>query len=508
MLTDNKTANSVTRPETISINSSSTTGTSTNNSIDTNKLLSKKQQEQPTAKKQTPLEKYLDEYAEKLENKSPEELQKEKEQLERQKKKSLIIPIIFAILALIALITACILLPLMAAIAIAIPFAIGAITFVASGIIDYNIINKKIDRVNVKKSQLSLQEKTQLRGNNKALGTSIKQTTEKNIANNNKKNANNINNNLKNQDNTNNKNNNQNIQNDNKNDKNNVISNNVTANKKNNIIGNNIKNDNGNINNNKNKITTNNVDTKQNQATVASDSSNNIVNSKVATSNDKDTNIKSAMFDKNKINNQINQQQNTANSILQTKNKTTNDEQEAEEIRKDTLQSILNGTLDLYNNRPKNEEEYKKCREAVKNAKTQTEKAKSQQQMIKYEIWSQLSSTDQENYDQRIKKGKTPEKILKENISNNTNWQIDVYNKHLENEEQKNQSWLSAINPVNWLKTEPTIEEKRDAVKTAILGRQQKNGIKLSGVSQQTGNNYDSGAIKSKNMTTQANQIN
>ena len=163
-----------------------------NNKVSIDKLLNKKQQEQPTAKKQTPLEKYLDDYAQTLENKSPEELQKEKEQLERQKKKSLIIPIIFAILALIALITACILLPLMAAIAIAIPFAIGAITFVASGIIDYNTINQKIDRVNVKKSQLSLREKTQLRGNNKARGASIQQKasnnqitmTKNNIANN------------------------------------------------------------------------------------------------------------------------------------------------------------------------------------------------------------------------------------------------------------------------------------------------------------------------------------
>ena len=49
-------------------------------------------------------------------------------------------------------------------------------------------------------------------------------------------------------------------------------------------------------------------------------------------------------------------------------------------------------------------------------------------------------------YDQRIEKGKTPEKILEENIPNeNKNWQVVLYNKHLEKEEQKNQSIFSAM---------------------------------------------------------------
>lgn len=519
--------NKLDKTSTSSISTASTdisTEQKNNNKVSIDKLLNKKQQDQRTEKKQTPLEKYLDDYAKTLENKSPEDLEKERNKLEQQKKMSLIASIIFAILALVLLITACILLPLAPALVIAILSAIGAITAVASGIIDYNITNKKIDRVNVKKSQLYWQKKTPLRGNNKTPSASIRPnnsntkitTTEKNIANNNsagkedtKKHANSINNNiLKDQGNTNNINNNLNFQKNNT-YKNNIpsntnsISNNVTADKKSNIIGNNTKNDNGNINNNKNKITTNNVDTKQNQATVASDSSNNIVNSKVATSNDKDTNMKSAMFDKNKINIPNNQQQ-KANVVSQTKNKTTNDEQEAEKVRQDTLQSILNGTLDL-SDRPKSPEEYEQCRNALKTGKTQKDKAINQQQMIKYEIWNQLLSADQENYDRCIKNGKTPEQILEKNIHNDTTWQINVYNRHLEKEEQKNQSFLGAI--WNALKFEKTIQEKRQAVTTAILGQQQKNGIQLSGVGKQTGNNYNSGAITNENMKTQVKKI-
>lgn len=483
MPTDNKTADSVTRQETISINSSSTTNTGTNNSIDTNKLLSKKQQEQPTAKKQTPLEKYLDEYAEKLENKSPEELQKEKEQLERQKKKSLIIPIIFAILALIALITACILLPLMAAIAIAIPFAIGAITMVASGIIDYNIINKKIDRVNVKKSQLSLREKTQLRGNNKACGASIQQKasnnqitmTKNNIANNSsvveenaKKNTNNINNNIlkKDQGNTNNINNNQNLQKENKNNtlsNTNGMPNNVTDNTKNNTNSNNIKNDNSKANNEKAQT---------------------------------EINIK------NTSNNNSNHSATQARYIK-------DDNEAANLIYSQTAERVLKGTLDLSNH--PNEQEYNTFKQTFyKKTVNPRIKAHAQQQMIKYEIWNQLSQTSQQNCEQLIKEGKSPEEI-KDKVKDKANWQVNLYNKHLENEEQKNQSLLSAINPVNWIvsKNEKSIKEKRDAVKTAILkGSQQANGIQLSGISTTIGANHDSGAIKNKDTKTKVNQIN
>ena len=122
-----------------------------------------------------------------------------------------------------------------------------------------------------------------------------------------------------------------------------------------------------------------------------------------------------------------------------------------------------------------------------------------QQQIIKYNIWNQLSPKDQQAYEQLTKKGKSPEGILKQHIEN-TNWQVNSYNKHLENEEQKNQSLLSTINPVNWdiFKNEKNIKEKQNAVKTAILGQQQKNGIQISGISKQTGNNYNSGAITKK----------
>ena len=64
---------------------------------------------------------------------------------------------------------------------------------------------------------------------------------------------------------------------------------------------------------------------------------------------------------------------------------------------------------------------------------------------------------------------------------------------------------------MNWIvsKNEKSIKEKQEAVRTAILkGAQPKNGLQLSGVSQQTGNNYDSGAIENKDTKTKVNQIN
>ena len=459
-----------------------------NNKVSIDKLLNKKQQDQRTEKKQTPLEKYLADYEKTLENKSPEDLEKERNELEQQQKMSLIASIILAILALALLITACIFLPLAPALVIAIPAAIGAITAVASGIIEYNIANKKIDIVNAKKSDLSWRKTTQHIGNNKSrinnLGAGIQQnnsndkikTAEKNIVNNNsagkenKNIANNINNNiLKNQGNKNNinipnnntsKNNTQSIPNNNiskntKQNNTNVISNNVTANAKNNTNSNNIKNDNGNVNDKK-------------------------IN----------TNAPIKINIKNTLNNNSNHSATQARDIK-------DDNEAADLIYKQTQEQVLNGTLDLYNNRPKNEEEYKKCRDAAKNAKTQTERAKNQQQMIKYEIWSQLTQTSQQMYDQRIEKGKTPEKILEENIPNeNKNWQVELYHQHLENE---NKSFFSYLNPFNLFKTEPTIQDKRKVVQTEILkGSQQKNGIKLSDVGKTAGTNYNSGAIKSE----------
>ena len=468
-----------------------------NSKVNTDKLLNKKQQDQRTEKKQTPLEKYLADYEKTLENKSPEDLEKERNKLEQQKKMSLIASIIFAILALVLLITACILLPLTPALVIAIPSAIGAITAVASGIIDYNIINQKIDRINTKIAQLHLKGQSQQKGNNKSkintLGTSIQQnntntkiaTTEKNIANNNsvreeetKKNTNNINNNiLKGQDNTNNINNKNNINNNlniqkNNTSKNNTpsntndISNNVTADKKNNIISSNIKNDNGDINNKKihtNAKTDINTEINTNKSTIKS----------------------------------INITKTTTNSINNSKQ---SDKQQADNITNNTLNRILSGTLDL-SSRPKSKEEYEKCQKELKDTKTQVAKAMLQQQIIKYNIWNQLSPKDQQAYEQLTKKGKSPEGILKQHIEN-TNWQVNSYNKHLENEEQKNQSLLSTINPVNWdiFKNEKNIKEKQNAVKTAILGQQQKNGIQISGISKQTGNNYNSGAITNTNI--------
>ena len=129
--------------------------------------------------------------------------------------------------------------------------------------------------------------------------------------------------------------------------------------------------------------------------------------------------------------------------------------------------------------------------------------------MIKYEIWNQLPQKSQQKYEELIRAGTSPEEILKNRVKlkNNvkkgvTDWQVNLYNKHLENEEKKNQSQLSAINH-----KEKTIQEKRQAVTTAILGQQQKNGIQLSGVGKQTGNNYNSGAITNENMKTQVKKI-
>ena len=305
-----------------------------NSKVNTDKLLNKKQQEQRTEKKQTPLEKYLDDYAKTLENKSPEDLRKEKERLEWQKKMSLITSIILAVLALVLLITACIFLPLMPALAIAIPSAIGAITAVASGIIDYNIINKQIDRVNTKMSKLHLKWPSQQKGNNKSKINNINKSNieinENNNSNKNNVNADKKDNNIINSNNVNNNtqdknekkniniNNNQNIQqkNNSENHKqsnnNDVISDNILANKKNNIIGNNTKNDNGNINNKK----------AQTEINIKNTSNNN-------------------------------------SSYSATKACDIDDDNKAADlIYKQTQEQVLNGTLDL-SNRP-SEQDYKK----------------------------------------------------------------------------------------------------------------------------------------------------
>ena len=450
-----------------------------NSKVNTNKLLNKKQQDQRTEKKQTPLEKYLADYEKTLENKSPEDLEKERNKLEQQKKMSLIASIIFAILALALLITACILLPLAPALVIAIPAAIGAITAVASGIIDYNIINQKIDKINTKIAQLYLKGQLQQKGNNKSkintLDASIQQnksntkitTTEKNIANNNsvgeevaKKNTNNIDNNTpKDKNEKKNINNNQNIQNNNKSNKNDVISNNILANKNNNINSN--KNDNSNINNK--KIHTN-----------------------------AKTEIKT---EKTEINTKNISNNNSNHSAPQACN-IKDDNEAANLIYSQTAERVSNGTLDLSSH--PNEQEYNKFKQIFhKQAVNPRTKAHARQQMIKYEIWSQLSPESQQSYEQLIKDGKSPEDISKKHVKNGgeTDWQVILYNEHLENEEKKNQSQLSAISH-----KEKTIEEKQQAVTTAILGQQQKNGIQLSGVGQQTGNNYTSGAITNTNI--------
>ena len=185
------------------------------------------------------------------------------------------------------------------------------------------------------------------------------------------------------------------------------------------------------------------------------------------------------------------------------------DNEAANLIYSQTAERVLKGTLNL-SNRP-NEQEYNTFKQTFyKKTVNPRIKAHAQQQMIKYEIWSQLSQTSQQNCEQLIKEGKSPEEI-KDKAKDKADWQVNLYNKHLENEEQKNQSLLSAINPVNWIvsKNEKSIKEKRDAVRTAILkGSQQANGIQLSGVDTQKGDNYKSGAIENKDTKTKANQIN
>ena len=450
-------------PETMSMNSESTTNTSmdaerqddknksTNNSISLNKLLEKKQQDQLTKRKQTPLEEYLDKYAMTLDNKSPSELDSEREKLEWRKKMSLIASIIFAILALIVLITACIFLPLMAALAIAIPCAIGAITAIASGIIDYNIINKQIDRVNSKKSQLSLQEKTQLRGNNKSKINNLDTSVQKNNTN-----TNNINNSTE---------------------------------------------------NNKISGQGNNIDNKKHSSSHKEAIENGDSISIQSNKNDNNPNKETDKIIKmpNKGNN------NKENTVISSSSATSkssrrydekNDQDCAERIRKDTLTKILTGTLNLSSNRPKNEEEYKKCRDAAKNAKTQTERAKSQQQMIKYEIWSQLTPEQQQRYTEIAKKYPNNTIINK----NNDNWQVNLYHQHLENEEQKNQSFIGTI--CSAFKGKKNLEEKRKAIEQAIFSEpQQQKNMQISGVDATKGdNNYKSGAIKNKDMTIKVNQ--
>ena len=91
--------NKLDKTSTSSISTASTdisTEQKNNNKVSIDKLLNKKQQDQRTEKKQTPLEKYLADYEKTLENKSPEDLEKERNKLEQQKKMSLIASIIFS----------------------------------------------------------------------------------------------------------------------------------------------------------------------------------------------------------------------------------------------------------------------------------------------------------------------------------------------------------------------------------------------------------------------------
>ena len=424
--------------------------TKTNTSVNVNKLLAHKG-EPRTNKKQSPLEEALARYEKQLNNKSLEELEKEKKKLEFDNKTTLILSII-AIIAFVALaIAAFVLLPI-SALAIGIISALGAILTAIMEICDYKRLKKMIDIVNAKIAQKKLYITP--RGNKKNQYIDNGQSNNKSISG----------------------------QNINQNKNNNNITQLKDTNEKNNI----------NINNNQNlkKKNTSKID-----KTIIS---NNILANK---KNSIRTNT--SEISKN-IAKQVDAGMQKKPKSLSVNNNKQSDKQKAEEINSDTLNRILNGTLDLSSNRPKNKQEYEQCKKELKQAKTQETRAMLQQKVIKYEIWNQLSPDDQQAYEQLTKKGKSPEEI-KDNAKNNANWQVNLYNKHLENEEKKNQSLLSTINPVNWdiFKNKKTFEEKQQAVKTAILGQQQKNGIKLSSVGQQTGDNYKSGAITDTNITKQ-----
>lgn len=433
--------------EEASTNSTSTTSTdvSTEQKVSIDKLLNKKQQYKQTAKKQTPLEKYLADYKKTLENKSPEELEKEKKRLEFKQKISLIASIIGAIAFLAVLILVAIFLPLAPALIAAIPCGIGAIALPICGIYDYKRKDKMIDIINTRIAQKQLQITP--RGNKKNQYINNGQSNNKDAS------VKNINNNNVNSNNTQDKNEKKNI-NNNKSNKNDAMSNNILANKKNSNINTNTSNKTNNISKN--------------------------------------------------ITQQVTESIKKIPQSQSVNNGKQSDEQQAENITNNTLNRILSGTLDL-SSRPTSQQEYEQCKNELTQAKSQVAKAFNQQKMMKYEIWSQLSSTQQQAYEQLTKEHKSPEEILKQCFNGDTNWQVILYNKHIENEEQKNQSLL---NPTNWsiFKHKKNIEEKQQAVKKAILGQQQKNGIKLLSVGQQTGDNYNSGAIKSEDMKIKVNQ--
>ena len=238
----------------------------------------------------------------------------------------------------------------------------------------------------------------------------------------------------------------------------------------------------------------------------------NVNNKKIHTN--KKTDIKTEKTEINTKNTTKNTLNNNSNHSTTQARDIKDDNEAANLIYSQTAERVLNGTLDLSNHPSK--KDYEKFKETFNNntAANPRIKAHAQQQMIKYEIWSQIAQSSQQRYEELIKAGKSPEEILKKHVrKGGTNWQVDLYNKHLEKEEQekeeqKNQSLLSAINPVNWnvFKNEKSIEEKQQTVKTAILkGSQQTNCIQLSDVSTQK-ENYNSGAIKNKNMKTQVHQ--
>ena len=176
--------------------------------------------------------------------------------------------------------------------------------------------------------------------------------------------------------------------------------------------------------------------------------------------------------------------------------KTSNKEGTASYINENTLNKILSGTLDLSSDRPKSQQEYEQCKNDLKCAKTSVKQAMLQQQMIKYEIWNQLSPEEQRKYEEYCNTAR------KEPFNGDKDWQVKLYNQHLEEEEHGKQSFLTAAYNIITKEKDIDISEKRQAVKTAILkGSQQKNNIQLLGVSQQTGN-YSPGTTMNKQGNT------
>ena len=453
--------------------------------INANKLLQKKQEAQ---KNQVPVSMwpYLpkQEVEKILNNKNQQELKQIRAQLKQQQKQDIIASIIMAILFAIILVIAAIFFPPLAFLAAAL-----VVVSLATGIVSAKTIENFIDKINAKIP--TKQRELDRRGNSRSNISKINDPKKVNSENLDKKGSNaetqgntdNINNSiLKDQDNT------------------------------NNINNKNIKN---NINNNtskKQEQSNNNTSKKQEQSNDNAISKNILADKKI-NSND----IKNHNSDVNnkKINTNEKTDIKTEKTEINTKNilnnKSNNSVTQACEIKDDneaanliylqTAEQVLNGTLDL-SSRPKDENEYNQFKKLFNKKDVNPRiKAHTQLQMIKYEIWNQLPQETQQECERLIEQNKSPEGILK----NNANWQVNLYNKHLENEEKKNQSFLGAI--WNALKFEKNLEEKRKAVATAILkGSQQKNGIKLSSVSQYTGDNYSHGAITNKNMKIKVNQ--